>query len=728
MIELASKTLKDVFGFNEFRPQQKAIISNILAGRHTLAILPTGGGKSICYQIPALLFDGVTLVVSPLISLMQDQVRQLQELNVACCMLNSALSAADYQQNIQAIKQRQIKLVFLAPETLLQASTLNLFSKINVACVAIDEAHCISEWGHDFRPEYRQLHQLTEYFPKAIKIALTATATPRVRDDIKNQLGIAPDSEFIASFDRPNLFIEVQSKDNPFLQCKNLLDQHPKQSGIIYCQSRKQVDELSHKLALAGYSVGAYHAGLSNDTRAQCQEGFIRDDIQIIVATVAFGMGINKPDVRFVLHYDLPKNIESYYQQIGRAGRDGEAANCRLLFAYGDIHKVRFFIEQLSQEQERRIASGHLNQMLALCETEDCRRIPLLGYFAESCSQENCQKCDNCCTEQQQKTDLTVAAQKFLSCVYRTGSRFGGSHIIDVLRGSNAEKVLQNQHNLLSTYNIGNEYSKKQWLLLSRQIIQKGLLLQDEQFGSLRLSAEGAAVLKGKQSFFGRIQEESKTTAKTQQLPQNVEAMLLQLLKNKRKELADAGNLPPYAVFSDRTLHEMASYFPRSEQSLLQIHGVGQAKLAKYADRFLAIISAYCDENRLAEVATGRTIISSASIKPSSAGSKMMTIAEEFDAGASITELAQRHKIQSRTVLNHLQQFVQQGHQLQQAQQLISNLQLTPAQIELALSTFKKVGSERLKPIYDILAGQASYDDVNLLRIYFLYCKTDGHN
>ncbi|MFT5675556.1 MAG: ATP-dependent DNA helicase RecQ [Paraglaciecola sp.] len=602
MIELASKTLKDVFGFREFRPQQKAIISNILAGRHTLAILPTGGGKSICYQIPALLFDGVTLVVSPLISLMQDQVRQLQELNVTSCMLNSALSAADYQKNIQAIKRQQIKLVFLAPETLLQASILNLFSQVNVACVAIDEAHCISEWGHDFRPEYRQLHQLTEYFPQAIKIALTATATPRVRDDIKNQLAIASDSEYIASFDRPNLFIEVLTKDNPFLQCKNLIDQHPKQAGIIYCLSRKQVDELTHKLALAGYSVGAYHAGLSNDERAQCQEGFIRDDIQIVVATVAFGMGINKPDVRFVLHYDLPKNIESYYQQIGRAGRDGEPANCRLLFAYGDIHKVRFFIEQLSQEQERRIASGHLNQMLALCETEDCRRIPLLGYFAEDCHQENCQKCDNCCTEKKQKTDLTVAAQKFLSCVYRTGSRFGASHIIDVLRGSNAEKVLQNQHNLLSTYNIGNEYSKKQWLLLSRQVIQKGLLLQDEQFGSLRLTEQGAAVLKGKETFLGRIQEESKTTRKSQVLPQNVEPELLQLLKNQRKKLAKAGNLPPYTVFSDRTLHEMASYFPRSEPSLLQIHGVGQAKLAKYADIFLAIISAYCDENQLPEV------------------------------------------------------------------------------------------------------------------------------
>ncbi|MGK0372219.1 MAG: ATP-dependent DNA helicase RecQ, partial [Glaciecola sp.] len=482
-LALANKALKEVFGFDHFRASQKHIIDNVLSGTNTLAIMPTGGGKSLCYQIPGIVFDGLTLVISPLISLMQDQVRQLDELNVQACVLNSTLSAQEYQQNIQNIQKGLTKLLFVAPETVLQPAIISVLKEVEVACVAIDEAHCISEWGHEFRPEYRQLHQLVGHFPNAVVIALTATATPRVREDIKRQLLIDDDAEFMASFDRPNLYIEVAHKEQPYQQAKAFIDKHPEQSGIIYCQSRSGVDELANKLQAEGYKALPYHAGLNSQKRSDYQHQFVYDDVNIIVATIAFGMGINKPDVRYVLHYDLPKNIEGYYQQIGRAGRDGLNADCLLLFGYGDTGKIRYFIDQMQDEQQSRLATMHLGQMLALAETEECRRIVLLQYFGETDIQQNCQQCDNCLNEGQEKSDLTVPAQKFLSCVHRTGQRFGASHIVDVLRGSNAEKILQNQHNLLSTYNIGNEFTKKQWMTLARQLIQKGLLSQEETYG-----------------------------------------------------------------------------------------------------------------------------------------------------------------------------------------------------------------------------------------------------
>lgn len=723
MLNQANHVLKSVFGFDQFRESQQAIISNVLSRQNTLAIMPTGGGKSLCYQIPGIVFDGLTIVISPLISLMQDQVRQLNELAVPVCMLNSSLSAQEYQHNVKAIEQQQLKLLFLAPETVLQNSTLSLLSRVNVACIAIDEAHCISEWGHDFRPEYRQLNQLLERFPSAVCIALTATATPRVREDIKRQLHIGETSEYIASFDRPNLYIEVLPKDNPYQQAKTFIDQHPEQSGIIYCQSRSGVDELTAKLQYDGYSALSYHAGLNNLKRSDFQERFIRDDVQIIVATIAFGMGINKPDVRYVLHYDLPKNIEGYYQQIGRAGRDGLDADCLLLFGYGDTGKVRFFIEQMSNEQEKRLANMHLNQMLALAETEECRRLPLLQYFGESELPEKCYKCDNCNKQNKEKSDLTVAAQKFLSCVYRTGERFGASHIIDVLRGSSAEKVLQNQHNLLSTYNIGNEFTKKQWMTLSRQMIQKGLLSQDEQFGGLKLTHLAGDILKGKAPFFALLHQadaQSYTSGKTFSKPGD--AGLMQVLKAERKQLANAANLPPYAIFSDRTLNEMAYFLPHSEQNLLRIHGVGQGKLDKYGEHFLRLIADYCQQHKLQEVSNEQpaTGVSKSTSSQTSSGLKSIEIAKAFQAGQSIVSLAQQLSVKPSTVINHLYRYVQEGHTLSCCAQLIEQCQLSETDIAQTLAAFTEHGAERLKPVYDSLKEQVSYDQLHLLRIYYL--------
>jgi ATP-dependent DNA helicase RecQ len=726
MLNKAHSVLKEVFGFDQFRDSQQAIISNVLQGKNTLAIMPTGGGKSLCYQIPGIVFDGLTVVISPLISLMQDQVRQLHELAVPVCMLNSSLSPQDYQQNVNALQQQQIKLLFLAPETVLQTGTLALLDKVNVRCIAIDEAHCISEWGHDFRPEYRQLNLLLERFPKAVCIALTATATPRVREDIKRQLQIEQSSEYIASFDRPNLYIEVIPKDNPYKQTKAFIDQHPDQSGIIYCLSRSGVDELTAKLQQDGYAALAYHAGLNNGKRSDYQERFIRDDVQIIVATIAFGMGINKPDVRYVLHYDLPKNIEGYYQQIGRAGRDGLDADCLLLFGYGDTGKIRFFIDQMSNEQEKRLASMHLNQMLALAETEECRRLPLLQYFGESVIPEKCHKCDNCNNQDKEKTDLTVPAQKFLSCVYRTGERFGASHIIDVLRGSSAEKVLQNQHNLLSTYNIGNEFTKKQWMALSRQMIQKGLLLQDEQFGGLKLTQQAAEILKGKAPFFAMLQQtvvQSHSSGKT--FSKAGDIGLMQILKAQRKQLADAGNLPPYAVFSDRTLNEMAYFFPHSEQNLLAIHGVGQGKLERYGEHFLGLIMDYCQQHNIQEVSNLQPTASKRNTKSSQTSSitKSLEIAKAFEGGQSTSALAVQYKVKPSTIINHIYRYVQDGNRLNNLKKVLEQSQLSQKEIDQGLAAFTEHGEDRLRPIYDSLNEQVDYNKLHLLRIYFLNNK-----
>lgn len=729
VINKANVVLKDVFGFDQFRQSQEAIISNVLNQQNTLAIMPTGGGKSLCYQIPGIVFNGLTIVISPLISLMQDQVRQLNELAIPACVLNSSLTDSEYQTNLDAINQQQIKLLFLAPETALQMNILTRLENCQVAAIAIDEAHCISEWGHDFRPEYRQLDRLIERFPKAVCIALTATATPRVRDDIKRQLNIADNSEFISSFDRPNLFISVLPKENPYQQCKTFVEQHPDQSGIIYCQSRSGVDEVTAKLQQDGFSALAYHAGLSSSKRSDYQERFIRDDVNIIVATIAFGMGINKPDVRYVLHYDLPKNIEGYYQQIGRAGRDGLDADCLLLFGYGDTGKIRFFIEQMSNEQEKRLANMHLTQMLSLAEAEDCRRAPLLAYFGETAAKENCGNCDNCISEGKEKSDLTVAAQKFLSCVLRTGQRFGAGHIIDVLRGSNAEKVLQNQHNLLSTYNIGNELTKKQWMTLSRQLTQKGLLIQEEQYGGLKLTQKAADVLKGKVPFFALLQQPVTSNSRGAKQIQNPgDQGLITILKRERKDLADQANLPPYAIFSDRTLNELAYYFPHSEESLLRINGIGQAKLEKYGAHFLNIIAVYCQQHDLQEI-NNQQIMSQAN--PSKAtkpaiSSKSIEVAQAFENGQSVMALADTFNVKANTINNHLYRYVQEGKRFTRPEYLLEQTHLEQATIDQALAAFEQHTAERLKPVYDALNEQVSYDQLHLLRVYFVHSSINA--
>jgi ATP-dependent DNA helicase RecQ len=604
MIDQARSILKSVFGYDEFRPLQSDIIANIIAKTDALVVMPTGGGKSLCYQIPALLFEGLTIVISPLISLMKDQVEQLTQSGVAAAVLNSSLSAEAYRRNIRLVKQKKAKLLYLAPEALLKSHMLALLSAVKVECLAIDEAHCISQWGHDFRPEYRRLAEARDHFSDAVCVALTATATPRVREDIQTSLHMANGREFTASFNRENLFIRILPKNNPVDQTIQFLRRFPDQSGIIYCYSRKQVEDLNAILENEGFSVRPYHAGLSDLDRHGNQEAFTRDDVQIIVATIAFGMGIDKPNVRFVVHFDLPQNIESYYQEIGRAGRDGLRSHCLMLFSYGDVQKIKYFIDQ-KNDHEKRVANIHLSSLIRLAETEVCRRLPLLQYFGEDYTIDQCNMCDNCLSDEKDLVDITIDAQKFLSCVKRTGERFGSNHLIDVLRGSQAKRVLQFGHHKLSTYGIGESYSKKQWQQLSRQFLHRGLMVQDMEFGSLKLTAKGWDVLKGDLKVKGEL-DQTSAAAPTAPQPARLDDLdydwkLFEILRQTRKKLADKSGVPPFVIFTDKALVEMAAFFPQSSENLLDIHGVGTVKAEKFGALFMQVIGSYCRENQIQE-------------------------------------------------------------------------------------------------------------------------------
>ncbi|MFH1728889.1 MAG: DNA helicase RecQ [Pseudomonadota bacterium] len=618
MIDKAKNTLKNVFGYDEFRPLQEKIIRNVLERKDALAIMPTGSGKSLCYQIPAIIFDGLTIVISPLISLMKDQVEALNQVGVEAVVLNSSLSYDEYCHNVFRIKNNQIKLLYLAPETLLKPQILEMISGCKVDFLAIDEAHCISEWGHDFRPEYRQLSEVRKKLKDTTCIALTATATLPVREDIKVSLNFSENNEFISSFNRENLFLQILPKYDPLEQILEFLEKYKNQSGIIYCFSRKQVDSLYESLLEHGFSVKPYHAGLDDNVRRKNQELFIKDDVQIIVATIAFGMGINKPNVRFVIHHDLPKNIETYYQEIGRAGRDGINSHCLLLFSYSDTQKIKYFINQKEDLEKRRIANIHLNSLLGFAETSVCRRIPMLSYFGETFDAENCEMCDNCVSEPKPLVDISLPAKKFLSCVKRTGELFGTHHIIDVLRGSQSQKISKFQHNLLSTYAIGKEYSKKQWFHLSRQFIQQDFVCQDLNHGSLILTKKAYELFKGKISVLGILLEDKqkhevkkeppiKKRKKTKMEVLDYDKDLFEILRKIRKEKADQTNVPPYVIFPDTTLIEFSSYFPKSKESMINMNGVGQIKLEKYSQLFLDPIIEYCEKNNIDENEKGST-------------------------------------------------------------------------------------------------------------------------
>ena len=594
--------LQNVFGHETFRPFQKDIIDHILKGQDALVVLPTGGGKSLCYQLPALIFDGMTVVVSPLISLMQDQVMQLQNRGIRAAFLNSTLNYSEQKTIMQRVKHGKIKLLYVAPETLVRPEILLMLDESDVACLAIDEAHCISEWGHDFRPEYRQLVSIRERFQSAVCVALTATATPRVQKDIKKLLKFDEGSEFIGSFDRKNLFIAVEPKIELLDQTLAFLRKHRQESGIIYCQTIKQVKSLCRDLTARRISVLPYHGELDDETRKHNQDAFINGDTRVIVATIAFGMGIDKADVRFVLHAGLPKEPESYYQEIGRSGRDGLPADCLLLFSYGDVDTINHFIEQ-GAPSERQGRQKRSQTLVSWATSIACRRKVLLAYFGEPYENENCGMCDNCCQLETERIDLTTPAQKFLSCVLRTKQMFGEAYIIDVLRGSQRKKILENGHDRLSTHGIGTNYSKAEWRHLSLQFLQHKLLERDARHGSLRVTQKGRGVLNGGDQFWGFSVESANRTAS--EVSPEYSPELFELLRTERDRIAEVAGVLPYEVFHDNALQAMATYFPTAEESFRQMPGVGPTRSEKYVDVFLPIIRDYCKEHGIDSTADG---------------------------------------------------------------------------------------------------------------------------
>ena len=587
------QVLKEVFGYDQFRTGQDLVITAATQGQDTLVLMPTGGGKSLCYQIPALALPGITIVVSPLISLMQDQVAQLKALGVSAECLNQSLTREQSMAIYQDLHAGKIKLLYVAPERLLLADFIERLHHLPVSLFAIDEAHCVSHWGHDFRPHYFQLNRLKEYFPAIPIMALTATADTATRHDIVQQLRLNSPYIYTGSFDRPNIRYTLEEKFKPLSQLIRYLKAQPGQSGIIYCTSRKRVDEISAKLVEAGFNAAAYHAGLENQQRSFVQTAFAKDDIHIVVATVAFGMGINKPNVRFVIHYDIPKNIESYYQETGRAGRDGLAAEAILYFDPADIPRVKRFFEDIVDEQRKKVEQQRFNAMASFAEAQTCRRKILLNYFSEY-QREACGNCDICLNPPKQ-FDGTIVAQQALSCVYRAEQKFGMGYIVELLRGANTARIRDNNHHELSTFAIGKEHSVEFWLSILRQLVHQGLLQQDITLGSiLRLTEAARPVLRGEyqlQLAEPRLQAQHVYQDKLAQF--NYDKKLFAKLRALRKELADADDVPPYAVFNDKTLAEMAQLTPTNDREFLQVSGVGFTKLTKYGGAFMNLIRSY---------------------------------------------------------------------------------------------------------------------------------------
>lgn len=604
-------TLKRVFGYDVFRPLQEEIIRASLQARDVFALLPTGGGKSLCFQLPALVRDGLTVVVSPLIALMKDQVDALTTLGVPATFLNSTIGEAESRERLRLLFRGAYRLLYVAPERLMVPTFLEKLRQWNVALVAIDEAHCISEWGHDFRPEYRQIARLRAELPGVPFMALTATATERVRDDIAQQLHLRNPAVFVGSFNRANLTYRVLEKKSPSRQVEAFLKSRRKECGIVYCQSRKACESLAGHLTEAGFAARPYHAGLTDKERAQNQELFLRDEVRVICATIAFGMGINKPNVRFVLHHDLPKNIEGYYQETGRAGRDSLPGECVLLFSAGDVVKQVGFIDELSDPEQRRIARTQLQTMVHYAESSGCRRRELLNYFGETFPAPNCGACDNC-LEPRETWDGTVAAQKFLSCVWRAreaswrkDASFGVNHHAEVLTGADTERVRKWEHAKLSTYGIGSEHTRVEWTFIGRELVRLGLLrLGSGEFPTVELTPEGMEVLKKRQPVpLTRLPEKSRAQAEPAR-PRSKRAgeitcdeALFEKLRQLRREIADSLGVPAYIVFGDGTLREMARDYPTDENALRTISGVGERKLDQFGAQFIDCIVKYLREN-----------------------------------------------------------------------------------------------------------------------------------
>jgi ATP-dependent DNA helicase RecQ len=727
--------LKQVFGFSSFRPLQEDIIRDALAGRDVFAVLPTGGGKSLCFQLPALVRPGLTVVVSPLIALMKDQVDALQSAGVAATFLNSSLAAGESRPRLRGLHQGEFRLLYVAPERLMLSGFLEDLKQWNVNLFAIDEAHCISEWGHDFRPEYRQIAALREQFPGVPLMALTATATERVRGDIVHQLHLKNAAVYVASFNRPNLTYRVAAKTGAYDQVLGFIRARRGESGIIYVQARKTADSMAAKLTADGIKALPYHAGMPSADRSRSQEAFLRDEARVICATIAFGMGINKPNVRYVIHYDLPKNIEGYYQETGRAGRDGLPSECLLLFSAGDRVKQMRFIEEKPDPREREIARGQLEQMIHYAEIATCRREFLLGYFGEkfgapvsdparpngasaggNMGAPNCSGCDNCLAPRA-TWDGTVAAQKFLSCVYRIREKssfgVGVQHVVEVLCGADTEKVRKFGHEKLSTYNIGGEHTRAEWGAIGRELVRQGLLLQNaDKFNIVELTADGLAALKSRKKI-----TLTKPVASTQ--PEQHRAgeiacdeALFERLRARRKELADERAVPPYIIFSDVALRQMARFYPANDGEFSRISGVGVKKLREFGEIFLREIADHLRTNARQMFADDSFLSEAAPAVRESRGLSD-TVRETlhfFRQGKTVSQISGIRGLKDSTIFSHLEEAMLAGERIE-----IDGLVSAAAQKEIG-AALAAHGFGGLGPVVESLGGKYSYGQCRLVR------------
>ncbi|GBE04705.1 ATP-dependent DNA helicase RecQ [bacterium BMS3Abin10] len=708
-------TLKKVFGFEDFRPNQEAIIKNILRKKDVFAVMPTGGGKSLCYQLPAKIMNGTTVVISPLISLMKDQVDAALENGISAAFLNSSLKPREMTAVYRTLRSHALELLYIAPERFALSDFLETLKNVPISLFAIDEAHCVSEWGHDFRPDYLSLSSITGIFPHIPVAAFTATATPRVQDDIINKIGLRAPYIVRASFNRQNLFYQVKAKRRVESQILEFLGEHTDEPGIIYRTTRDSVVNLADFLTDHGIKAVPYHAGLTPGVRKKNQEAFNKDEVSVIVATIAFGMGIDKSNVRFVIHADLPKNIESYYQETGRAGRDGEPASCLLFFGRGDIPKIRYFIEQIPDEQERSIAMEKLNHTVRYASHNLCRRRQLLEYFGEDYPAENCEACD-ICTGMVEKIDVTIDARILMSVMLGTGQRFGIRYIIDIVTGANTKRISEFQHDRIKTYGAGRHKDKNHWRFLVDDLLAQDVIYQDgDRYPVLKLSEKGKDVLYGREKVIGLKREEAK---KKQQAARGSEftphdEVLFDKLRVLRKSLADEQRVPPFIIFSDRTLHEMCRRYPATLPDIAGISGVGDAKLERYGNDFIKVIKTYLEENPDNLIQSGQSYeISACPARNKTKGETFDKTFELFKQGLSIEEIAKARNFAASTITGHIEKLILTGHDIDM------DRLVEPKRRDEIGKLFLTLQSWHLNPVIEHFKGAVSYDEAKFVRAY----------
>ena len=699
--------LKTVFGYDQFRGQQQEVIEQLIAGHDALVLMPTGGGKSLCYQIPALIRPGVGIVISPLIALMQDQVNALLQLGVRAAFLNSTLSLEQSRSIEQQLLNGELDLLYIAPERLTSARTGALFERIKIALFAIDEAHCVSQWGHDFRVDYLQLSLLHERFPDIPRIALTATADDKTREEIKLRLNLEQARLYLSGFDRPNIRYRIVQKQNSRDQLIDFIRaEHADDAGIVYCLSRKKVDTTAEWLRTKGINALPYHAGMDAGVRTKHQHRFLMEEGVVIVATIAFGMGIDKPNVRFVAHLDLPKSVEAYYQETGRAGRDGLPANAWMAYGLQDVITLRKMLQDSNaDEAHKRIEYHKLDAMLALCEQVHCRRQSLLGYFGDRLEQP-CGNCDTC-LEPVKTWDGTLAAQKALSCIHRTQQRYGVGYLIDVLRGKSTERILRATHDQLSTFGIGNDIDEQQWHSVFRQLVARGLVAVDfDRFGALQLTEACRPILRGEQQLMLRkdlkaekVKAGAERARKTgREFAKADDTLLWNALRAKRKMLAEAQDVPPYVIFHDATLMAMLEAKPSNRREMSLLSGVGERKLELYADEFLAVIKEFADLNN-GPIGLSDTMAESVAL---------------FRLGYSVKQIARQRELQETTIYGHLAQSLEQGMLV--LADVVELPEREISRIEEAIMNLPEDQKNALKPVYELFDGQYSYGILRCVR------------